>query len=236
VSRHILKYLTMTALIQVFVLNVATGDIVELPFESINHVEELNNGKNATIEFDYSAVEVIADKYGTTVKDLFTATFREIQIYVDGVKKWRVVIAEYNRSKDAEGKYTLTIGAVDYFSILQKRRTGLTTVNFAAVDPATIPWSLINASQLLTSGDLGITVGATDTTALSVTLALKNAEIRQTIIDLSNYKQLNSFDFDLDIDNKLNIFAPTKGSLRQTLSSMKAISWPTLSKFRWSYL
>src|ERR1700704_226281 len=101
-------------------LDPGTGNLFELPFSSINYVEELNAGSQATFNLDYAAVSEIAKIYGTTVRDLFTATFREIWIELDGTKIWTGVASEYNRSKDAQGTYRLALAAIDYVALLQK--------------------------------------------------------------------------------------------------------------------
>ena len=194
-------------------LDVGTGNLFELPFTSINFIEELNNGSNATFNFDFASIDEIARKYNTNIKDLFCASFREIWIELNGTKIWYGVVSEYSRSKGVSANYTLQIGAIDYFSLFQKRRT-VADYLVKATDPAAIPWALINYSQGLTYGDFGITAGATASTGLSVNLELKYAEIRQSIIDLSNAKILGSFDFDIDYTKKLNIYYPTKGTSR----------------------
>jgi hypothetical protein len=206
----------MTPKIQVYLKDIATGDIFELPFTSINYIEELDVGQSASFTLDFISVKAVADTYNTNVQDLFTATMREIYITMDGDTIWSGVISEYNRTKAADATFQLTVAAIDYFALLQKRRTGLTTVSFSAVDPATIPWALINASQTLNPpySDFGITEGATDTTGLSVSIDYKNAELRQEIINLSNAKQLGSFDFDIDYTKKFNVYFPTKGTVR----------------------
>lgn len=209
----------LSAIIQVFIIDVVTGNLFEVPYESINFIDELNNGKQATITLDYPSVKEMAKAYQTTVQDLFTATFREIYITMNGAKIWYGVISEYNRNKDATGQYGMSIAAIDYFSLFQKRRTGLTTITFTNVDPATIPWSLINTSQqsFLPYSDFGITQGATAATPLTITVSYKNAELRQEIINLSNYKQNGTFDFDIDFTKKFNVYYPTKGSVRSNI-------------------
>lgn len=202
----------------VILKHVASGDIYELPYKTVSYVEELNNGSQATFEFDYSTIkEQVCDPYTTNPKDLFTAVLSEITVKDSNNNVlWLGVISEYNRSKDASGNYSLQVAAIDYFSLLQKRRTGSDDI-FSGVDPATIPWSLINTSQLKTSGNLGITQGTTVTTGLSVSVELKYADIKQAITDLSNYKVNGSFDFDIDTGKKLNLYYPTKGSLRSNI-------------------
>jgi len=207
----------LSPVVKVYITDVGTGDFFEMPYSSLTYIEELNNGGSITINLDFVAVKAIADKYNTTVADLFTATFREIKVTLNDTIIWLGVVSEYNRAKGADGSFTLTVAGVDYFSLFQKRRTGLTEVDFAAVDPATIPWALISASQALTHGDWGITEGVTASTGLSVTVAYKNAEIKQEIANLSNLKQYGSFDFDIDYTKKFNVYYPGKGSVRSEI-------------------
>lgn len=200
---------------KLFLKHVTSGDLFELSFKSVNYVEELNNGSQATFNLDFSTIkEQVADVYNTNVKDLFTAVLSEIWIEDANANKiWFGVVSEYNRSKDAAGNYTLQVAAVDYFALFQKRRTGADDI-YTNVDPATIPWSLINTSQSKTHGNLGITQGATVTTGLSVSAEYKYADIKQSISDLSNLKVNDSFDFDIDYTKKLNLYFPTKGTTR----------------------
>jgi hypothetical protein len=201
----------------VFLKHTTSGDIYELPF---NYIEELNNGAQATFNFDYYTIkEQVADKYGTTVVDLFTGVLSEIWVQNDSaVKIFLGVVSEYNRSKDAAGNYTLQIAAIDYFSLLQKRRTGSNVV-YSAVDPATIPWDLINTSQTsgLPSADLGLTQGTTVSTGLTINAEYKRSDLKQVISDLSNIKVQGSFDFDIDYTKKLNLYYPTKGSVKSSI-------------------
>src|SRR5690242_14321816 len=141
--------LSLSPAIQVFILDVGTGNLYEIPFSSLNFIDELNNGKSATINLDYPAVKDQADRYGVALSDLFTATFREMWIQItpqggSATKVWYGVVSEYNRSKDASAQYQMSIAGIDYFSLFQKRRI---TLSLSTVDPASIPWSLINTSQ-----------------------------------------------------------------------------------------
>lgn len=205
-------------MVTVYIVNPTTGDQIELPYEGIQYIEELNNGGQATINFDFLAVKEIAEKYNTNVVDLFTATLREIWIEKDGIKVWVGVVSEYDRSRDANGLYTLTIAAIDYFALLQKRRTGVSKT-FTNTDPAVIAWTLIDESQTSENpySDFGITLGRNDLTGLSQSVTYQFAEINQEITKLSNANQSGSFDFDIDTTKKFNTYYPTKGTLRSNI-------------------
>ena len=202
---------------KVFLKHLITGDLFELPYTKLNWVEELNNGATATFDFDFATIrDQVAAPYGTNVFTLLTAVLSQIWVEDSAANKlWFGVISDYQRSKDAAGNYTLTIAACDYFALLQKRRTAANQV-YSAVDPATIPWDLININQTsgIASADLGIRQGATASTGLTVSPSYLRADIKQSISDLSNYKVQGSFDFDIDTSLNLNIYYPTKGSLR----------------------
>ncbi len=172
----------------VFLKHVASGDLFELPYKTVNYVEELNNGSQATFDFDFATIkEQVADVYSTNVKDLFTAVLSEMWVQDSaGNKVWFGVVADYQRTKDAVGNYTLKIACIDYFSLFQKRRTGA-SVDFSAVDPATIPWSLINTSQGLTSGNLGITQGATASTGLTITIKINIHSMRRVLVRIDKF-------------------------------------------------
>lgn len=209
----------ITAEIHVYLKDLSTGNLFELPYESINYIDELNVGKSMIVNLDYPAIKALCITYNITPQDLFTATLREIwvEVTMPGASAkivWLGVVSEYNRTKDATGTYTLQIAAIDYFSLLQKRRTGLTQVDFSAQDPKDIAWSLINTSQGLTNGNLGITRGANPATGLSVSISYNNAELKTEIQNLSSYKVNGSFDFDIDLTKKFNTYFPTKGSTR----------------------
>lgn len=205
--------------VYILIINPSTGDTVELPYMSVSYIEELNNGYSATLNFDYIAVKEICDKYSLTPVQLFTSSFREVKVIrSDGSLLWRGVISDYTRSVDAYGKYSLTVACVDYFALLQKRRTALTRI-FTNTDPATIAWNLINDTQTSESpySDFGITQGTANTTGLSQSITYQFAEIRQEIINLSNANQANSFDFDIDYTLKFNTYFPIKGSVRNNI-------------------
>lgn len=202
----------------VFLKHVASGDLFQLPLDTLNCVEELNKGSNCTFTFDYSLLhDQVALPYSTTVKTLFTSVFSEIW-YQDSNANilWLGVVSDAQVTKDATGAYTLTVAAVDYFGLLQKRRTDADKV-YTGVDPASIPWTEINASQSKTSGNLGITVGVTASTGITVNEEYKREDLNQLISDLSNLKLNNSFDFDIDVTKKFNVYYPTKGSLRSNV-------------------
>src|SRR5579872_5313662 len=99
----------------VFLRHVATGDIFELPFDSINYVEELNNGSTATFNLDWQTInDQVAVPYSTTPITLFTAVLSEIWVQdANGNKLWFGLVVDYKRTKDATGSNKLAIACAD---------------------------------------------------------------------------------------------------------------------------
>lgn len=103
----------------------------------------------------------------------------------------------------------INITCYGYLEMLNHRFT-LAERIFALVDgldSGDIAWTLIDETQDDTNGDFGITVGTIEPTIIRE-LKLYNANIMQTIIDLSNMTY--GFDFELNDDKEFNVYA-TKG-------------------------
>ena len=71
---------------QVFVRNIDTNDLFEIPFISLGFTEELNKGRDARISLDFKAAKAIADAYNTDILFLFTSGLREIWIRFPGTQ------------------------------------------------------------------------------------------------------------------------------------------------------
>ncbi len=207
----------MSATIAVKIQNPVTGDLYELPFSAISFTEELNGGKDAQFSFDFIALQDIAKAYNTNPLFLLTSSYREIWVEMNGSKIWYGAISDFHLTKDAQGLFQLNVYGLGFFSLFQKRRTNNSTV-FTTVDAGQIAWSLINTSQQadLPYSDLGITQGSVPASTTR-TIEYNFAEIRQTIIDLSNAKVKNGFDFDIDNTKKFNVYYPFKGTTRNNI-------------------
>jgi hypothetical protein len=214
-------------MISLFIKDVA-GNQYELPYEQISYNEELNGGRDAQFDLNYLAVEEIANAYKTTTLFILTSTYTEIWVEKDGAKIWYGVVSDFNFSKSNDGSYSLTVYGVDFFSLLQKRRTSVSQV-YVGWDAADIAWDLIYQSQQsdLPYSNLGITRGTHPTTLAIDNIAYQFAEVRQEIINLSNETIKGGFDFDIDVNKVFNIFYPFKGSVRNSLvmDENNTLSW-----------
>lgn len=214
-------------MISLFVRDVSTGNIFQLPFNSITITDELNVGKNARVSLEFRAVDEIARYYNTDILFIFTGGLRELFVEKNGVKIYLGVITDFDINKDNKGMVSFNIASVGFFSVLAKRRTASKRV-FVNTDAGMIAWTLIDESQTADPpfSDLGITQG-TIQASVNRDRTFRFANIKQEITQLSSNNLKNGFDFDIDNSKVFNVFFPTKGSNRDNivLDEQNILSW-----------
>jgi len=200
-----------------FIKNKISGDIFELPFLSLGFTEELNNGADARISFDYAAIDQIAKSYGADPIFLLTGGFRELWIQKDTTKVFYGAITDFDLTASRESDLTINVAAVNFFNLFSKRRTANKRV-FTGTDSSQIAWTLINESQAVDApySDLGITAGSL-AVATSRDALYRFAYVKDEIVALSNKKLNNGFDFDIDTSKRFNTYFPFKGSSRPSI-------------------
>lgn len=214
-------------MISLFVKNVATGDIFQLPFNNITITEELNVGNNARVSLEFRAVDEIARYYGTDIFFIFTGGLRELFVEKDETKIYLGVVTDFDINKDNAGKLTFNVASVGFFSLLAKRRTSDKRV-FVNTDAGQIAKALIDESQTADPpfSDFGITFG-TIQPSVNRDRTFRFANIKTEITQLSNNNLKNGFDFDIDNSKIFNVFFPFKGSNRDNivLDQQNILSW-----------
>lgn len=106
----------------------------------------------------------------------------------------------WRASSNARGK-TIEIRATGFLNLLTRRYT---SDEFAATDGASIAWQLIQASQALTNGDFGITLGATTTVGLW-NKTYNRVSLKEAIQELAE-SPTRGFDFEFAYNKVLNIY------------------------------
>ena len=214
-------------MINLIVKDVSTGNIFDLPFNSITIVEELNVGEEARLVLEFRAIKQVAEMYGIDVPFLITGGLREVSIEKDGTKIYLGVITDFNLQKDNRGTVKMDIASVGFFSLLIKRRTGSKRL-FTNTDAGQIAKILIDESQTSDPpfSDFGITFG-TIQASVNRDRTFRFANVKQEITQLSNNNLKNGFDFDIDNNKVFNVFFPQKGSNRPNLvlDNQNILSW-----------
>lgn len=188
--------------------------IWELPFIHFKIEQELNKGESLSITFESTAIKPIADAYDITIEYIFSASYREIEIYdEDDNKIYAGYISElqFNSGVGQLGK--VTVQSKGFFSLLEKRYTD-DSLSYTSTDSSDIAWGLINYTQTNGAyGDLGITRGADPTTKNRDRTDLRYKNIAEVIKKMSANEVKDGYDFDVDADKKFNIYYP-KGTTR----------------------
>jgi hypothetical protein len=214
-------------MIDLFITDLSTNNVYELPYLSISISEELNVGKDCRLSLDYYAIEELCTKYNTNPLFLLTSGIRQVQIKKNDIAIFLGVITDFNISEDNTGGRKIDIYAVGLFNLLAKRRTGAKRV-FTSTDAGEIAWTLIDESQQsdLPYSDFGITEGLIQT-SVDRDRTFRFANLKEEITQMSNKNLLNGFDFDIDNLGNFNVFYPTKGSQRPNLvlDDQNIVTW-----------
>lgn len=196
----------------------ATGDLYELFPKSYSFVDELNKDSTAKFTLSFEEVKNLADKYATDVMSMLTATYREIWIERTDrtgtwVKIFYGILDSFDVAPDGQGGKTITLSAMSWFGLFNKRICGIPVRVFSATDAGTIAWTLISESQSSDGAysSWGVTQGVHPTTKnRDRTYAFDN--VKDSIYRLSNDNLADGFDFDIDVNKEFNVYYPTKGS------------------------
>lgn len=109
--------------------------------------------------------------------------------------------------------HTATMGFVDYRGLLglMNRTAGASGRAFTNTDQAVIAWTLINESQALTGGDLGITNGLGSTSGTTRDRTLE--PFKPIAEDIAQMARLNNgFDWEISPELELNRWYPQRGT------------------------
>jgi len=188
--------------------------IWELPFVGFNIEQELNKGESLSITFESTAIKPIADAHDITIEYIFSASYREIEIYDEEDNKiYAGYISELQFNSGVGQLGTISVQSKGFFSLLEKRYTD-DSLSYTATDSSDIAWGLINYTQTNGAyGDLGITRGADPTTKNRDRTDLRYKNIAEVIKKMSANEVKDGYDFDVDADKKFNIYYP-KGTTR----------------------
>jgi len=136
------------------------------------------------------------------VSSLIALRIYTVNIWRDATLIWAGEQVNRQGNLDNKGDNWVTVYCFDWFEQLLTRYTG-SEVTFSGVDAGDIAWQLIDTSQSLSDGDLGITEGTIETTQ-NRDRTYYNQNIAQAIINLSNV--INGFDFEINTSRVFNVY------------------------------
>lgn len=166
------------------------GEIIN--FVSLKFEKRLNNFGTCTIRVPLVEPLLIG---------LIALRRYEVQIYRDTTLVWAGEQAHVTGSLDGREEL-ITITCFSYLEMFNQRYTDAID-EYLGVDAGEIAWQLIDDSQNLTDGDLGITEGTIQTTQ-NRDRTYYNQNIMEAIINLSNV--IGGFDFEISDTKVFNIY------------------------------
>lgn len=133
--------------------------------------------------------------------------------------------------------HTVQVGCTDYRGLLavMNRTVGASGAVYSATDQAAIAWDLINDSQALTGGALGITNGSGSTTGVNRDRTIEPLSPIAEEIGLIGRLE-NGFDWEISPELELNRWHPQRGSVTNVVLDWRgvvsaAVWQPDPSKF-----
>jgi hypothetical protein len=198
---------------RLFIQDINVENLWEVPFTSFTFAEELNKDRSLAITIDRATLDGYLEEVNQTKGNLFENEYREAKLYdEDENLLFYGFVDETSTSGGLVEAGTYTVTCKGFFTLLAKRYTNdLRT--YTAQDSSDIAWDLINYTQGLTYGDLGISRGV-DPTTVNRNRTIRYGEIKKEIEGLSNTKLKNGFDFEIDNLKNFNVFFPQKGSYK----------------------
>jgi uncharacterized protein YbjQ (UPF0145 family) len=188
----------------------------EIPYDNFSIVQEKNADRSAQFSFRRDMLQSILDKYSMTPYQLFKGSYREAYLYdEDDNLIYSGFVDEMQTNSGMEDSGTVSITSKGFFSLLHKRITSVLRT-YSAQDAGDIAWDLINYTQGLTYGALGITRGVHPAT-INRDRTYRFEYIDTAIEGLSNKNILNGFDFEITNEKVFNIFYPEKGDFRSNI-------------------
>jgi len=168
----------------------------------------LNKAGEAYFTYDLKDFYDLATTVNLTVKSLLGVGRNTLECVRNDEVIFAGQIVNANIKMDTETA-TLEVKVMGWFWLLGFRFAGLTSdKTYSSTDAGSIAWDLIDTTQNLTYGDLGITQG-TIQTSINRTLTYTRKNIKEAIEDLSGAD--NGFDFEITPTKVFNVYYPIKG-------------------------
>jgi len=189
-----------------YLYNKANVFQAELPFDSISITKELNKIGVAKLGVSYFILDEWVERQGFTTDSLLTSGFKWVSILRNDVVMFKGILSEIGMDGSGED-ISLTLTFKNWLAYFQKRFISKTYSNTHA---GTIAWDMLDTSQLVANGDIGVTQGSVvDTTHRDRTFV--NDEVALGITKLSSTEIDSGFEFEIS-DEKVFTVASRLGS------------------------
>lgn len=231
--------------------NLLTNSVIaELPFTGVTWGQALNQAGNFSGHMMLSDAR-IQNVLGTfSSSNTFTLDYvttpARTGLYVerDGVIVWGGVI--WSRSYDSTSQ-TMTIGAREFESYLDRRRVNTTTVFAGGTDIFTVVKTLVDSANAVTYGNVGISTSNVGTSGVTLPndypiFDYQRRNLLDVVTEFSRQGSPYGFDFNIscaydnlyNLTRSLNLYSPRKGVSASASASLPMLEFPT-GIIRYSY-
>lgn len=192
---------------------------------------ELDQTRNAsdtiTLEFNIDALQKLFTQLRVNFWDIFYVGRNEIRWTRNSTVISAGQIVDVKPVINGDTR-TVSVIATGWFDLLANRYTdagGATSPwYFLATDAGQIAWSSIVASQALSNGNFGLTLGTIQTSMNRDRTDYSYKNIKDLITELSQV--INGFDFGFSWDKKFNVYYPKIGNDLTTGPNAITLTYP----------
>lgn len=130
----------------------------------------------------------------------------DVWLYLDGSPDQRFRIFELEKSWDEDGRHDISVSAVCYRRIFASRHL-TTPLSFSNVSQGAILWGLIDHTQNLLNGDLGITIGSLGPSIPRTREYDAGSNILELAVNLSQIDNGLTWDVDENLELQVSTFS-----------------------------
>lgn len=181
-----------------------------------------NRADALTLSFGIENIDALCKQLNTTVSDLFQRNINEIRLYRDDALVGAGEVSYLQASID-DDRQSISVNVPGWLEKLAARTTGLSGDSdwiFTSTDAGQIAWGLIDATQSLANGDMGITQGTIQASITRDRTDYDLTNVLDAVIALTEVE--NGFDMEITPDKKFNVYYPKIGQQRPDI----VLSWP----------
>lgn len=225
--------------------NLLTNEIIsELPLTGVTYGQSLNEAGSFQGHILMSDSRII-DTFGTynpsnqfTLDYVTTPAKTGLYVERDGVIVWGGII--WSRQYDSNSQ-TMSFGAKEFESYLDRRRIGSTVVFASGTDQFTLIKSIVDTAQTVTGGNIGIDTSGIGTSGQGIAavypiFAYQKRSIFDVILELSSQYTPYGFDFAIEcsygtnnvLQRQLKLYYPRRGVSPSTNFNAPMLEFPSV--------
>lgn len=210
---------------RVQIKNANASQVWELPYDSWSFTEELNRDRSANVSLSHVHIQSVAEANGVTDEFILAGGYRELNILDDDTLLYAGYVAEVQFNQGEAKGETISLASKGFFSLLEKRYTDAYMFFDDTHDITEIIQALLDYTQGLDYGNLGITFTPITTRNMQRTFEYDN--IKKELEGMTNNNIKNGIDLEVNNQKQMIPYYPFKGTQRPNIQLVDGFNFET---------